>query len=57
VLLAHAEAIARTTARGMDQPQAVRPEEIQALHEMAALLHVANGETWTELVRELEPVA
>jgi hypothetical protein len=54
MLLAHAEAIARTTARGMDQPESVRPSQVQALHDMAALLKVDNGQTWTELVRELD---
>jgi hypothetical protein len=56
-LLAHAEAIARTTARGMDQPEAVKPSEVQALHDLALLLKVDNGRTWTELVRELDSVA
>jgi hypothetical protein len=55
MLLAHAEAIARTTLRGMDQPESVGPSQVQALHDMANLLHVDNGQTWTELVRELEP--
>ena len=55
MLLAHAEAIARTTLRGMDQPESVGPSQVQALHDMAALLKVDNGQTWTELVRELEP--
>jgi hypothetical protein len=54
MLLAHAEAIARTTLRGMDQPESVGPSQVQALHDMAALLNVDNGQTWTELVRELD---
>ena len=54
MLLAHAEAIARTTLRGMDQPESVGPSQVQALHYMADLLHVDNGQTWTELVREMD---
>jgi hypothetical protein len=54
MLLAHAEAIARTTLRGMDRPEAVGASAVQALHYMASLLHVDNGQTWTELVRELD---
>jgi hypothetical protein len=57
MLLSHAEAIARTTARGMDQPEAVNRSEVQALHDLAALLQVDNGRTWTELVRELDSTA
>ena len=57
LLLAHAEAIARTTARGMDQPESVTASEVKVLHEIAALLRVDNGETWTELVRELDSQA
>ena len=55
MLLAHAEAIARTKLRGMDEPESVGPSQVQALHDMATLLKVDNGQTWTELLRELEP--
>ena len=54
MLLAHAEAIARTTLRGMDRPESVGATQVQALHYLASLLHVDNGQTWTELVRELD---
>jgi hypothetical protein len=54
-LLAHAEAIARTTAQAMDAPTAVTAAENRALAEIAAELGVDRGESWGELVRELEP--
>lgn len=53
-LLAHAEAIARTTASAMDAPTSVTPAEETALAEIAAELGVEEGESWAELVRELE---
>ena len=52
-LLSHCEAIARTTANAMDQANAVSPEEEAALHEIAKELHVDNGESWAELLKEL----
>jgi len=53
-LLAHAEAIARTSAQAMDAPTAVAPAEESALAEMAKELGVEDGESWAALVRELE---
>ncbi|HTQ06948.1 MAG TPA: hypothetical protein VMI54_23985 [Polyangiaceae bacterium] len=52
-LLAHAEAIARTTARAMDAPGSVTPAEEKALAEMAKELGIEDGESWGALVREL----
>jgi hypothetical protein len=52
-LLAHAEAIARTTALAMDAPTSVTPEEEAALLEIARELGVEEGESWAALMREL----
>ncbi len=52
-LLAHAEAIARTTAAAMDAPTAVTAVEEQALTEIATELGVEDGESWAALLREL----
>jgi hypothetical protein len=56
-LLAHAEAIARTTAEAMDVPTSVTPEEEAALAEIAKELGVDDGESWAALLRELGPDA
>lgn len=56
-LLAHAEAIARSSAEALDEPAAVSPEEEQVLEEMARELHVDRGESWTRLVREVNGAA
>jgi hypothetical protein len=56
-LLAHAEAIARTTASAMDAPTSVRPEEEQALSDIAEELGVQRGESWAQLLQELEDEA
>ena len=53
-LLAHAEAIARTTARAMDAPTSVTPAEERALAEIAKELAVESGESWAALLRELD---
>jgi hypothetical protein len=53
-LLAHAEAIARTTARAMDAPTSVTPAEEHALAIIAAELGVEEGESWAALIRDLE---
>lgn len=53
-LLAHAEAIARTTAEAMDAPTAVTPAEERALADIARELGVDDGESWANLIRELE---
>jgi hypothetical protein len=52
-LLGHAEALAHTSAEALDEPRAVTPEEERALEEMARELHVDRGESWTQLVREV----
>ena len=52
-LLAHAEAIARSSAEALDEPKAVSPQEDQALEEIARELHVDRGESWTRLDREV----
>jgi hypothetical protein len=53
-LLAHAEAIARTTAEAMDAPTAVTAAEEQALADIARELGVDDGASWAALLRELE---
>jgi hypothetical protein len=53
-LLAHAEAIARTTAAAMDAPTSVNESEEGALAEIARELGVDDGKTWASLVRELD---
>jgi hypothetical protein len=54
-LLAHSEAIARTTAAAMDAPTAVTDGEEEALADIARELGVDDGESWAKLLRELEP--
>lgn len=54
-LLAFSEAIARTTAQAMDVPTSVSPAEERALSDIARELGVDDGESWAELVHELEP--
>jgi uncharacterized tellurite resistance protein B-like protein len=53
-LLAHAEAIARTTAEAMDAPTAVDAEEEQALKSIARELGVDDGESWARLMDQLK---
>jgi hypothetical protein len=53
-LLAHAEAIARTSARAMDAPEVTSESEEQALRELAAELGIDNGESWAELLMDLQ---
>lgn len=52
-LLAHAEAIARTTADAMDAPTAVDASEEEALLEIARELGVDDGSTWARLMKDL----
>jgi hypothetical protein len=52
-LLAHAAAIARTTATAMDEPTAPTDADERALAEVARELGIENGESWGELLREL----
>jgi hypothetical protein len=53
-LLAHAEAIARTTAEAMDAPCSVTESEERALADIARELDIDDGESWGALLRELE---
>lgn len=53
-LLAHAEAMARTTAEAMDAPSAVDADEERALATIAEELGVDDGESWAALVAELQ---
>jgi hypothetical protein len=52
-LLAHAEAIARTTAEAMDAPTSVSPEDESALALIARELGIDDGESWAALMQEL----
>jgi hypothetical protein len=52
-LISYAEAIARTTAEALDQPEAVSDQEEAALEEIARALHIEHGESWARLLREL----
>lgn len=54
-LLAHSEAIARTTEKAMDAPSSVTDGEEQALADIARELGVDDGKSWAGLLRELEP--
>lgn len=56
-LLAHAEAIARTTAEAMDAPTAVDAAEEEALRVIARELGVDDGESWAALMAELQETA
>ena len=56
-LLAYAEAIARTTAEAMDAPTAVDPQEEEALRVIARELGVDDGESWAQLISELQEAA
>jgi hypothetical protein len=52
-LLSYAEAIARSTAKALDQPTSVSPGEEAALEEVARELHIDHGESWAKLLSEL----
>ena len=52
-LLSYAEAIARSTARALDQPDAVSAGADRALEEIARELHIDHGESWAKLLEEL----
>jgi hypothetical protein len=52
-LLAHAEAISRTTAAAMDQPTGVTAAEEGALVDIGRELGIDDGETWAKLMGEL----
>jgi hypothetical protein len=49
-LLSYAEGIARSTARALDQPEAVSPNAERALDESARELHIDHGESWGRLL-------
>jgi len=52
-LLSYAEGIARSTAKALDEPDAVTPGQDRVLEEIAAELHVNHGKSWGQLLREL----
>ena len=52
-LLSYAEAIARSTAKALDQPAAVSTRADAALEEIARELHIDHGESWAKLLAEL----
>ncbi len=52
-LLAYAESIARSTAVGLDRPEAVSPDADKALEEIARELGIDHGESWGKLLGEL----
>jgi len=52
-LLLHAEGIARATAEAFNDPNAVTPEEEEALAEIARLLEVDGGATWKRVLDAL----
>jgi hypothetical protein len=52
-VLSYAEAVARSTARALDQPTAVSPRADRALEEIARELHIDHGESWAQLLDEL----
>ncbi len=53
-LLSHSEAVARATANALDEPNAVTPEEEDALAEIARILKIDNGVSWGRLLDELD---
>ncbi len=52
-LLSYAEGVARSTAKALDQPEAVSPAEDSALEEIARELGIDHGESWAKLLKEL----
>ena len=52
-MLSYAEGIARSTARALDQPEAVSANAERALGEIARELHVDHGESWGQLLKDL----
>jgi hypothetical protein len=52
-LLSYAEAIARSTAKALDRPEAVSVSADVALEEIARELHIDLGESWAKLLAEL----
>jgi len=53
-LLAYAEAVGRSTARALDRPEGISPKGDAALEEVARALHIDHGESWAQLLRELD---
>lgn len=56
-LLSYAEGIGRSTARALDQPEAISPNAERALAEIARELHIDHGESWGQLLKELSSKA
>jgi hypothetical protein len=52
-VLSYAEAIARSTAKALDQASSVSATEERALEEIARELHIDHGESWAKLLDEL----
>jgi hypothetical protein len=52
-LLSYAEAIARSTAKALDQPAAASTGTDVALEQIARELHIDHGESWAKLLDEL----
>ncbi len=52
--MSHAEAVARATENALDAPNAVVPEEVDALKELAKVPGVDNGVSWRQLLDELD---
>lgn len=52
-LLSYCEAIARSTATALDEPNAVSEDEERALREIARALHVDHGESWARVLADL----
>ena len=52
-VLSYAEAIARSTAKALDQPSAVSSGADHALEEIARALHIDHGASWGKLLSDL----
>ncbi len=52
-LVSYAEAIARSTASALDQPEAVSPAADRAIDQIARELRIDHGESWGRLLGEL----
>ena len=52
-LLSYAEAIARSTAKALDQPTAVSTSADVALEDIARELHIDHGKSWAKLLDDL----
>lgn len=52
-LLSYAEAVARSTARALDDPSALSEMSDAALEEIARELHIDHGLSWAKLLEDL----